>query len=634
MKKASRKALFLSLALAVLFSFSACQSSLTGAVVPDGTPPFGFQPGNPPSDPQGSPSDQPGDFPGEPGTEPGENGDTGSETPADTSPRETPDVTVTPSDETKTGVTTILAAGDTATFTGEGAAVDQDAITINMAGEYEIAGSWTGRILIAVGETDKVTLTLKGFTAACSYDSVIYVASADKVTILCETGSENTITDSDSRAETDSDTRGKAAIYARSSLEITGDGSLTVSSAYKHGISSTKKLTVSGSTLSVTAVDCGLKGNNSVVIEGGVITLNTKGDGIKTEGEDKEDKGFVEIYSGSLTITTAQDGISATRRLAVFGGEITITTTGNDTSSATGGGFGPGGGGGRPGGGWGGGWGGRPGSGTSQPGTSESDSSDISSKGLKAGCDTVGTAALLTVSGGKITVNSTGHALHSTGNVVIEDNADLTLTSSQKGIQGHGEVNISGGRVTVTKSTEGIESKDNMNISGGVITVYATDDGINVGGSGKTLTVSGGTLDVTTATGDTDGIDSNGSIVVTGGFVLVKGGSSMGGMSGSVDADRTVTVTGGTVVALGGICDLPASSSCPAVRFSNKSFSAGDYTVTDGDGKMIFSFSLEGSYRSGWIASDALSAGTSYTLLRGSSQVSSWKQSSSTVSAS
>lgn len=560
-------------------------------------------------------------------------------TPADTSDPDVgndspvtdpPQVVVTPGEGVKNDVTTIVADGTSAVIEGLGAAVTEDVLAINMAGEYILSGKWNGRIIVSVGETDKVKLTLKGFDAVCAYDSVIYVASADKVTVKSQSGYENSLKDTDTREEQEGDTRGKGAVYARSSLEFSGAGKLTVSSSYKHGISCTKKLTVSNGTLDVTAADCGLKGNNSVVIEGGIITVNSEGDAIKTEGEDKEDKGFVTVMAGTLTLTTRGDGISATRRVTVTGGEIRITTTGNDTSSAGGGGWG-GPGGGRPGGGRPGGWGTPPGSSSG----STSSANDVSSKGIKAGCDTVGTDAVMELSGGKITVDSTGHSLHSTGNVTVDGTAEITLSSRQKGLQGHGNVSIKGGTIHVLTSTEGLESKGDMQISGGHITVYATDDGINIGTSGKTLTVSGGFVDVTTSSGDTDGIDSNGSVVVTGGVVLVKGGSASGNVSGSIDTDGTVTVNGGTVIALGGICELPSSSSkAYTVRMSGKTFSAGSYTLTDAEGNTVITFTLSGSFRSAWISSDLLTAGGSYTLSRENTRIASWTQSARTVSAS
>ena len=167
--------------------------------------------------------------------------------------------------------------------------------------------------------------------------------------------------------------------------------------------------------------------------------------------------------------------------------------------------------------------------------------------------------------------------------------------------------------------------------------VYATDDGINAcTGDGKTspiVNVTGGYIDVTTASGDTDGIDSNGNYVQSGGFVLVKGGSSSGNVSGSIDVDGTVTITGGTCVALGGVCETPINSA-NAYVLSSVSFSSGSYSLKDASGNEVISFTFDGSFSNGWICSDTLTTGTSYTLYRGSDSIADWTQESGTMGAS
>ena len=118
----------------------------------------------------------------------------------------------------------------------------------------------------------------------------------------------------------------------------------------------------------------------------------------------------------------------------------------------------------------------------------------------------------------------------------------------------------------------------------------------------------------------------------TGGFVLIRGGSSSGNVSGSLDADGSVRVTGGTIVALGGICELPASSSCPVVKMQRKSFSAGEYALKTSGGDVIASFTLNASYSSCWICSDGFTVGSSYSITKDGSSFASWTQSSQTTS--
>ena len=191
---------------------------------------------------------------------------------------------------------------------------------------------------------------------------------------------------------------------------------------------------------------------------------------------------------------------------------------------------------------------------------------------------------------------------------------------------------IDGGSIRIVKAYEGIEGNQVV-FNGGTVIIYATDDGVNAkrGGATPLVQVNGGYLEVVTSSGDTDGIDSNGNYVQTGGFVLILGDSQMGGMAGSLDTDGSVSVTGGTIVALGGICETPSGgNNCCAVLMNGQSFAKGEYTVTDGSNTLI-RFSLSGAYSNGWIASDTFRTGGSYSINRDGGSVYSWSQTAQSV---
>ena len=58
------------------------------------------------------------------------------------------------------------------------------------------------------------------------------------------------------------------------------------------------------------------------------------------------------------------------------------------------------------------------------------------------------------------------------------------------------------------------------------------------------MEITGGTLTIRMASGDTDGVDSNGNLIISGGTIDVTGQSTF-------DCDGTVTFTGGTVIVNG-----------------------------------------------------------------------------------
>ena len=251
-----------------------------------------------------------------------------------------------------------------------------------------------------------------------------------------------------------------------------------------------------------------------------------------------------------------------------------------------------------------------------------------SSKGVKAGNQ-------INVSGGTITIYCMDDGLHAnndvgTGNINISGGT-LTVTAADDGIHADGILSISGGTVNIVESHEGLEGNQVL-VSGGSTFVYADDDGVNAtaGSSEILVQVSGGYLDVTTASGDTDGIDSNGNYQQTGGFVIVKGGSAQGNMAGSVDTDGTVTVTGGTIVALGGICTTPSNGSVNTYISQGTSFGTGEYEITDSSGNAVITFELTNTFSSVWIASELLTTGETYSLTCSGSQLLNWTQDSGT----
>ena len=277
---------------------------------------------------------------------------------------------------------------------------------------------------------------------------------------------------------------------------------------------------------------------------------------------------------------------------------------------------------------------------TSTPG--KSGKTAYSAKGIKA-------ANEVRIDGGSVTVSSGDDGIHANGGDELENGAkgagsviinagSVTITAADDGIHADGTLTVAGGSVNVVKAYEGLEGNV-INIAGGSVFVYAQDDGLNAcrGAATPLVNITGGYLDVTTPSGDTDGVDSNGNITISGGFTIVKGGSSQGGMAGSVDVDGSIKMTGGTVVALGGICETPSASGSSVNTYvsAGSVFEKGTYSLKDAAGNEILSFSLAAPYYSIWIASDGLTLNGEYSLVAGDGvALLSWKQSSSTVGAS
>lgn len=553
--------------------------------------------------------------------------------------------------------------------------------TITQAGEYTVTGLLSeGQIVVNADDNAEITIVLNGTSITCSNGSPIYIKNADNVKIKSEENTYNCIVDaraeSDDNPDNSSSENGNAAIYAACDLKLVGKGALSVTGNYNNGIQSKDDISIKNVTIKVNAVNNAIKGNDEVAIESGeIIAISRKGDGIKTSNSSLstkgKQKGNVIISGGNIDIYAACDGIDAAYGVDVSGdGNLNIYTdtysdyseavaADNSGSSASSVGTPPdmnntqnNGNMGNPpdmnnsssNPGMKGNFGGGNRTANGMPGNNSSGNSSkksYSTKGIKAESE-------INISGAAINISSTDDGIHANSDSgVLETGEDgkgiisisggtITISTGDDGIHADKELNITDGYINVLTSYEGLEAIT-INISGGQSFIYAADDGINActgdGSSTPLINITGGYVDVTTGSGDTDGIDSNGSYTQSGGMVFVKGGSSSGQVSGSIDVDGNITITGGTCVALGGICETPVNS-VNAYVFSSVSFNAGSYSVKDSSGNEIISFTLNNSYSNGWICASALTTNTEYTLYCDGSSLAGWTQSAGTMGAS
>lgn len=190
-----------------------------------------------------------------------------------------------------------------------------------------VTGEFDGQIIIDAGDGYKFELELCGVTLYSGEQNPISILSGDKVTLTAKKGSKNYVYDTRDAISSDDTTSVSSAIYSVCDLDLGGKGELIVISANNNGIHGKKDLNVKNLTLSVTCADNALKGNDSVDITGGVITLVAKsGDGIKTTDTDVSTKGnqrgTVSISSGTVNIYAACDGIDAAYNAEISGDAV------------------------------------------------------------------------------------------------------------------------------------------------------------------------------------------------------------------------------------------------------------------------------------------------------------------------
>lgn len=182
-------------------------------------------------------------------------------------------------------------------------------------------------------------------------------------------------------------------------------------------------------------------------------------------------------------------------------------------------------------------------------------------------------------------------------------------------------MNIFGGKentgvLNIKAENEGLDSEMHLTINGGDIRIASGNDGINTNEDGVSVTtVNGGKLSVkvTGETGEGDGIDSNGWLVINGGTVIAAACSNSA--DAGIDSDMGIHINAGTVIATGHMLDRieDGGQNYAVFNFAQKQTGNETITMKDWDGKTIMEAKPENAYSILIFSSPALKVGT-YTL--------------------
>lgn len=310
--------------------------------------------------------------------------------------------------------------------------IKDNVVTITDEGTYILSGTLDdGRVVVNVGDKDKVQLVLNNVKINSSTSAPIYVLNADKVFITTVSESENELSNG-GKYEAVDENNIDSVIFAKTDLTLNGAGTLTIKADAGHGIVSKDDLVLASGTYKITAASHGISGKNSVRIANGTYTVVSGKDGIHAENADDTSLGFLYIADGTFDITAGDDGMHAASALSIQDGSINITkcyegieglsidisggeihlVAGDDGLNAAGG----------------------------------NDSSGFGGRGGDMFAATEG--ASITISGGKIYINSSGDGVDSNGSLTVSGGETYVSGSANSGngaLDYNGEAVISGG---------------------------------------------------------------------------------------------------------------------------------------------------------------------------------------------
>ncbi len=325
--------------------------------------------------------------------------------------------------------------------------------TLHSGGTYVLSGAIAdGQLIVECGSDETVRLVLNGVNIHCGNGPAVYIKEAGKVILIVAEGTQNFLSDG-GKYESVANVKQQptATVFSMSDLTVNGSGELTVTAKYKDGVTSRDALVIAGGTIRINADDDGLMGRDSVLITGGDVSVVCGGQGIKSTS-DKEDKGFIDMQGGALSIRSGDDGMNAVNSVAVSGGTLAIAA-GDDGIHAD--------------------------------GRVEISGGEVQIAQCYEGIE----ALKVSITDGVVHINASNDGMNAAGGNDASNAADDAFKD------GTGEISISGGFVSVAADGDGVDSNGDLHISGGVVLVSGPEKNNN--GSldyDGNCTLTGGTL--------------------------------------------------------------------------------------------------------------------------------------------
>ena len=458
--------------------------------------------------------------------------------------------------------------------TGDATVSGDDEGIVSISGNDVIATNTGNSVIryVLTGETTdgffklysskKQAIMLNGVKITNPDGAAINNQSKKRTFVILNDGTKNYLTDGTKYNDATDSEDMKACFFSEGQLIFSGSGYLEVDANCKAGIRSDDYVrTLPKTNIYVDASSGnGIRGNDAVIVTGGVININITGTadkGLSSDGEIRIDGGRTTIltsggyeYDDDDRDYSACSGIKADSLVTINGGELNIKSTG------------------------------------------------IGGKGIN--CDDQ-----IIINGGITRIITTG-----------KRQKDSKGSVSPKGIKADGNLTVNGGQTQVRlegsgDGTEAIESKGEIHIEAGTVECYSYDDAIN---SKSTLTINGGYIYARSI--NNDGIDSNANLYINGGVVIAEGASQP---ECGIDAAEgySAFINGGTVIAVGGGMQAISSSSKQASIATSASLGTTIGLLSGSTAILAYKTPSSNSGTSLMISSPSLQAGSTYTLRTG-----------------
>ena len=180
------------------------------------------------------------------------------------------------------------------------------------------------------------------------------------------------------------------------------------------------------------------------------------------------------------------------------------------------------------------------------------------------------------------------------------------------------------GVLNIKADNEGLDTELHLTINGGNINITSGNDGINTNEDGISVTtINGGVVNIVVdgSTGEGDGIDSNGWLLINGGTVISAACSFS--QDAGIDSNKGIYINGGTVFATGNMLDEIADSKQNYVvfTFASRQTAGSVITLQNEEGVVVGEWTQANDFSILIFSSGKLESGT-YTLWKDGTQLS------------
>ena len=307
-------------------------------------------------------------------------------------------------------------------------------LVISGGGKYLISGELSdGSIIVDAYNSSKVWLILDGVTINCSDSAAVYVKQAEKVFMTLNDGTVNTLASGEEYCDEAKDDGAKGTVFTHDDLTINGNGSLIITSEYKHGIESNDALHIAGGDISINSASDAIHVNDEVNICNASLSIDAGDDGIHSDK-------IINVISGNILISECYEGLEAPA-IYIEDGDVTVYPS-DDGFNANGGsgdgfGFGPMGG----------------ALGSMSGNTGDSDSGSVEQTNSKESVDDTSETTYIRIDGGNVTIVNS-----------VSRDAD--------GLDSNGDIYINGGTIRISMTGNGNNcAMDYGSESGGVLVI-------------------------------------------------------------------------------------------------------------------------------------------------------------------